>query len=75
MYILYYICLCFVLIYMIHSIYNHFKNQFGNKNVHIVQQLTKESAVTNDNYVNTNNVDNMNTEEMNKMKSYFNSLK
>jgi len=65
-YILYYICLCFVLIYMIHSIYIHFKTQFVQKKANIIKpvQLSVEEKQS--------VIDDVN--EKNKMKEYFKSL-
>ena len=68
--LLYYTCLCFALIYMIHSIFNHFRSQFVQKNNPLSFQPIPISNEKEE-FVNKSE----NIEEMNKMKEYFQSLK
>lgn len=72
--ILYYICICFILIYMIHSIYIHFKTQFVRKNTQIATSSAQKQSIHNNlQYIHINK--NENVEEKNIMRNFFKSLK
>lgn len=70
-----YVCLCFVLIYMTHSIYNHFKNQFTQKKNKNIQLEVQKQNISIPIEKNENIHEIQNKEELNKMKAYFQSLK